>query len=112
MARDQRKEKEMGPYPCTIDGCTKVFKNKHDLNRHIRRTKAHATRALKCPNCGIQIPRMESFMRHFTCDDHVECCATFLQEMGVEGLEQCESWKVTEKFEVAYTPPEGSNRGA
>ena len=93
-------------HPCTRDGCTRVFKNKGDLHRHIRFTKAHAQRELECPECKVKVPRPDSLRRHLRTPRFAECLAAVLAEMEVERLEQCTARAMRAKYSVARTPRE------
>ena len=85
-----------------------MYKHKGDLARHLRTSKDHALRALECPQCKTQIPRMESFLRHFEADNFVECLERLLVDMKVKRFDQVTTRAVKAKYDVAYTPQKGA----
>ena len=87
-----------------MGNCRNVYKNKAALNRHIRTSKVHATRALECPGCELKITRADSFLRHFEGEAYADCLAVLLADMKVDSLDQCTTIAVKEKYGTAYTP--------
>ncbi|KAF8529274.1 hypothetical protein BU17DRAFT_80474 [Hysterangium stoloniferum] len=59
---------DTGVWPCTLDGCTKVFAREADLKRHQRTTKSHSVPGSgvgsPCPLCDATFTRSDAMRRH------------------------------------------------
>ena len=54
---------------CVYPGCYKKFKNKPDLNRHV---KCHTSKEHKCPDCPYQTSDKRNFDLHRSSHSHTE----------------------------------------
>ena len=108
---DGGKDQDEGLFPCPLDGCTKAFKCKASVGRHMKSSQAHANNVFRCPNpeCGRKFPREYSFLRHLRTASFAECLAAFLDVMGVVNLGQCDSQQIAAKCRVVYAPEAGAD---
>ncbi|KZT71895.1 hypothetical protein DAEQUDRAFT_77307 [Daedalea quercina L-15889] len=92
--------------PCPFDGCSQVFKTKGDLNRHVTSAAKHnPEKTHRCPNprCRKDIPRLDSFKRHFTAADD-RCRISLFEDAGTYDLRKI-PW---EKYVIYLTSESGS----
>ena len=61
----QRRTKHFCVYP----GCHKKFKNKPDVNRHV---KCHTSKELKCPDCVYMTTEKRNFESHWLSHSQIE----------------------------------------
>lgn len=65
----QKKRKTGDRYPCTVEGCTKTFTRRNDVERHMKSSAAHpelknADDTKKCGLCGTDLSRADARLRH------------------------------------------------
>jgi len=68
MNQARQRRADTGVWPCTLDGCTKVFAREADLKRHQRTTKSHLVPGSgvgsPCPLCEATFTRTDAMRRH------------------------------------------------
>ncbi|KAF8583977.1 2-dehydropantoate 2-reductase [Ramaria rubella] len=64
----RQRRADTGVWPCTLDGCSKVFAREADLKRHQRTTKSHLVPGSgvgsPCPLCEATFTRTDAMRRH------------------------------------------------
>ncbi|CAF0837046.1 unnamed protein product [Didymodactylos carnosus] len=66
----KRTEKEnLSTFHCSIDNCLKIFANKQNLDRHVRKSHTFNENKIKCPYCEAKVIGIKVFHSHLI-DSH------------------------------------------